>query len=267
MGNVNFSCYVLSNHKRVIVQTGVVKALTGTASADLRGYLKGAHIDKYMGVEDILDRTIEFKIPTNPTMARGYEATLLVEICDAFLKARDNGDLSESQLKLAKQAEIIIRASAKVGIIALIDEATGYQKVRAQNALKLKLQAFIAEEMQEYAKQFPDKFFLELARLENVRYSPRNRPLRWGKYIMYFVYDAIDKDVSHELKRRTPKPHYKQNLHQWLQEYGKERLQAHINQVLGVMQTCKSMEDFRSKFKAIFQKEPFEQLAFFDLTD
>jgi hypothetical protein len=47
-----------------------------------------------------------------------------------------------------------------VGIIALVDEATGYQKVREKQALQLKLQAFIAEDMQEWAKLFPDEFWL-----------------------------------------------------------------------------------------------------------
>ena len=70
----------------------------------------------------------------------------------------------------------MIRATAKVGIVALIDEATGYQAVRARNALQLKLQAFIAEDMQEWARMFPQEFWLELARLEGVRYSPRSRP-------------------------------------------------------------------------------------------
>ncbi len=267
MGTIDFSCHVLDNRKRVIVQTAVVKALTGTASGDLKSYLSAPEISKYLNLEDVAKRTIDFKIPGNPRQAKGYEATLLVEICDAYLKAREKGDLTTKQFRLAKQAEIIIRASAKVGIIALIDEATGYQKIRAENALRLKLQAFIAEDMQEWAKQFPDAFFFELARLENIHYSPRNRPLRWGKYIMAFVYRAIDKDVAKELKSRTPNPHRGQNLHQWLQTYGKEQLTAQIYQVLGIMKTCKNMEEFRNKFKAVFQKGPFEQLAFFDLSE
>lgn len=267
MGGVEISCHVLDNRKRVLVQTGVVRALTGTTSGDLKSYLSSLAISKYINVADITKRTINFKIPGNPRQAIGYEATLLVEICDAYLKAREENALPLSQLRLAKQAEIIMRAYAKVGIIALIDEATGYQKVRAENALRLKLQAFIAEDIQEWAKQFPQEFFYELARLENIHYSSRSRPLRWGRYIMTFVYRAIDKDVAKELKRRTPHPHKGENLHQWLQIYGKDKLQAQINQVLGIMKTCKTMDEFRNHFKKIFQKEPFEQLAFFDLAE
>src|SRR5262249_18614064 len=156
------------------------------------------------------------------TPAIGYDATLLVEICELYLDARAAKMLRTSQLKLAANAEIIIRACAKVGIIALVDEATGYQAVRQKQALQIKLQAFIAHDPQEWSKVFPDEFWFELARLEGIRYSPRNRPIRWGKYVMAFVYDAIDGDVGKKLREINPDPHYRQNHHQWLKQYGKE---------------------------------------------
>ena len=44
------------------------------------------------------------------------------------------------------------------------------------------MQAFIAGDLQDGAVM-----------------SARSRPLRWGKYVMLFVYDAIDGDVGKEL--------------------------------------------------------------------
>lgn len=266
MGNVSFACHVLNNGNRVIAQSEIVKVLAGTASGDLPRYISAVAISKYINVAEVSKKTIKFKVPGTQYEVTGYDATLLIEICDAYLKARDNENLTATQEKLAKQAEIIMRACAKVGIIALIDEATGYQKIRSENALRLKLQAFIAEDMQEWARMFPEDFFFELARLENISYSPRGRPLRWGRYIMNFVYRAIDKDVAKELKDKIPNPHKGQNLHQWLRDYGKDRLTAQIHQVLGVMKTCKNMDEFRGKFKTIFGHEP-EQLSFLDLAD
>lgn len=269
MANLSFPVHVLNNGKRVIAQREVVGILTGNVKGGLDRYFRASNLSKFVPKKFLgqsLDQaTIQFKFGSR--LAYGYEATDLVDICDMYLKARDAGALLRSQEKLAIQAEIIIRASAKVGIIALIDEVTGYQKIRAKNALRLKLQAFVADELQEWAKQFPDQFFFELARLENIHYSPRNRPLRWGKYIMTFVYRAIDKDVANELKSRDPNPHYKQNLHQWLEKYGKEQLNAQIYQVLGIMKTCKTMDDFRAKFKNVFQKDPFEQLSLWDAVE
>jgi thiaminase len=157
-------------------------------------------------------------------------------------------------------AETIVRACAKVGIVALIDEATGYQEVRAKRALQLKLQAFIAEDMQEWAKMFPDEFWLELARLEGVRYSPRNRPLRWGKYVMAFVYDAVDGDVGKKLRSINPDPAHGHNHHQWLKDYGREKVNNQIQQVIAIMKLCDDMHDFRKKFDRVFRKAVGEQL-------
>lgn len=56
----------------------------------------------------------------------GFEATILIDICDAFLQARKEINLSTRQKIIAEQCEILVRSFAKVGLIALIDEATGY---------------------------------------------------------------------------------------------------------------------------------------------
>lgn len=165
--------------------------------------------------------------------ATGYEATLLIEICDAYLRAREDAILSgKIQLALAKQAEIIVRSCAKIGIIALVDEVTGFQKFREERALQVKLKSYIAEELQDWAKLFPDDFWIQLARLENIHYSPRNRPIRWGKYVMAFVYNAVDKDVAAELKKRIPNPHFGENLHQLLTDPARQKVRDHLQKLL-----------------------------------
>ena len=200
-GTLTFGCHVLNDGRRVITQTEIVRAITGTQASNLSRYLaRNPLVQNNFGHRP----PIRFSIPGRSVIATGFEATAMIEICDIYLEARGRGMLRESQMKLAVRAEVIIRSCAKLGIVALIDEATGYQDLRAKNALRLKLQAFIAEELQEWAKVFPDEFWLELARLEGIRYSARNRPLRWGKYVMAFVYDAIDKDVGKQLRSKEP---------------------------------------------------------------
>jgi hypothetical protein len=220
--------------------------------------------------QTLVGRTIQFKVPGNPQIAIGYEATLLIEICEMYLKARDMGKagLKPNQRHLAEHADCVIRACAKVGIIALVDEATGFQEMRRKRALQVKLQAFIAEDMQEWAKTFPDDFWYELARLENTRYSPRHRPLRWGKYVMAFVYDAIDGDVGQELRKRNPNPRHRSNHHQWLREFGKDKVHDQLLQVIAIMKACDDMDEFRKKFAKVFKRASGEQLEFgfdFDL--
>jgi hypothetical protein len=238
--------------------------LTGVAAGNLNRYLSAQGLRPYLDPKQIINQTVSFLIPGTQFEGTGYEATLLIEICDAYLKARDDNQLKENQLPIAKQAEIIIRACAKVGIIALIDEATGYQEVRQKQALQIKLQAFIADELQEWARMFPEEFWLELARLENVRYSARSRPLRWGKYVMAFVYDAMDKDVGQKLRRINPNPRHRRNHHQWLKEFGRTKLNNHIYQVIGVMKVCRNLGEFKTQFAHVFKKVDAGQLSFED---
>lgn len=236
-----------------------MRVLTGGRdSSDLQRYLRNNPLfsGKFDGGHDF-----QFVVPGNPQIASGCEGGMLVEICQTYLEARAQKLLKKNQLHLAAQAEIVVRACAKVGIIALIDEATGFQKVRAERELQLKLQAFIAEELQEWARMFKEEFWLELARLEGVRYSPRNRPLRWGKYVMMFVYDAIDKDVGKELRKKNPNPKFLKNHHQWLQKFGRDQVHDQIERVVTIMKLCDDMDDFRKKFAKVFKKDS-EQMTF-----
>lgn len=258
VGSVAIEAHVLNDSRRVLTQREVVRLLSpGRDSGTLSRYLER---NPLVSEEEIAKRTIHFAVPGNPNPAIGYEATVLIEICEGYLEARTQKRLHPSQQKLAAAAEIVIRSVAKVGIIALIDEATGYQEVRSKQALQVKLQAFIADELQEWAKMFPDDFWFELARLEGISYSARHRPLRWGKYVMMFVYDAIDEDVGRELRKRNPNPRFLQNHHQWLRKFGRDKVQAQIHASIALMRNCETMDDFRRMFAKAFNKYYVEQL-------
>lgn len=265
IANVEISCYVLDNGKRVMAQREIVRLFTGHIKGNLSRYLEAQYLQPYLPNKSIIDQAIHFKIPGVPNLASGYEATLLLDICDAYLAAREDDVLdTPAQMNFAKQAEIITRACAKVGIIALIDEATGYQQFRKKQELQLKLQAFIAEDMQEWARMFQDEFWFELARLEGIHYSARSRPLRWGKYVMAFVYDAIDDDIGKELRKKNPDPHFKQNHHQWLKEFGRQKVHDQIERVITIMKLCDNMDEFRSKFARVFKKSVVSDQLNFD---
>jgi hypothetical protein len=51
----------------------------------------------------------------------------------------------EPQKKAAAQSRELLTSLAKVGITALVDEATGYQKVREKDALQKKLHSDLRE--------------------------------------------------------------------------------------------------------------------------
>jgi hypothetical protein len=251
IGDAELECHVLSDGRRVLTAREVVRALRGTRTnpPSIHRYL-----DALPGYRDGMfdNRMMHFRLPGLPQTALGLEATVLIEMCDMYISADENDDLKPNQAKLAAMAWIIMRACAKTGIEALIDEATGYQEVRAKRALQLKLQAFIADDMQKWVKTFPDEFWQELARLEGIRYQARHRPLRWGNYVLRFVYSAMDPDVAKKLKELNPNPHYRNNLHQLLREHGRDRLHQQLGGVIAIMRECNDMAEFRTRFSKVF---------------
>ena len=263
IADAKFPVYVLNDGKRVMAQREVVRALTGQVHGKLANYIDTSNLREFIDSKKILDQAIRFVISGTQLTGNGFEAILLLDICDAYLRAREAGKLGTHQEFIAKQAEIITRACAKVGIIALIDEATGYDAFKKKREYQLKLQAFIADDLQEWARMFPQEFWFELARLEGVHYSARSRPLRWGKYVMAFVYDAIDKDIGKKLREINPDPHFKQNHHQWLKEFGRQKVHDQVERVITIMKLCDDMDDFRAKFARVFKKSAIAgQLSF-----
>lgn len=90
--------------------------------------------------------------------AYGYEVTILIDICSAVIDANRAGDFNDTTI--VRNADIIIRSVAKVGIIALVDEVTGYNKdkSRAKDELQQFLNKFINREMSKWIRTFDDDF-------------------------------------------------------------------------------------------------------------
>jgi len=255
IGDIHLLCYVLNNGKRVISQRSLVYILTSKHNTDLPRYFRESNLSPYFDVSHINEQTVDLIIPGSPRKATGYEAALLIEICRAYLRAQDDQTITKSQLPLVKRAKIIIRSCAQIGIIDLIDKATGYQKVNEEHTLRSALKACIADKIQEWKKMFPDDFWSELARLENVDDSPGNRLTRWGNYIIAFVYDAVDDDFANELRSDNPYAFFNQDQNQWLRNYNRNKIRKHLIQVTSVLKTCKDLADFKDKFSYVFPNE------------
>jgi hypothetical protein len=80
---------------------------------------------------------------------------------------------------------------------------------------------------------------------------------------MAFVYDAIDQDIGNTLRELNPGPHYKRNHHQWLETFGRQTVNDHVQRVIAVMKLCNDMKDFRAKFERVFNKGPFQESFIF----
>ena len=184
----------------------------------------------------------------------GYEATILVDVCDAILEARRQGvKLTERQEIVADQCEILMRSFAKVGIIALIDEATGYQYDREKMELNAILKALISDEILEYQQQFQLSFYKEIFRLWDIPFTSQNikrKPQFIGHLTNRYIYSNLPKGtfVLQKLKSKTPKTstgNYKYRLHQSLtKDSGREALKKVLYTVEALASISRDKRDF-----------------------
>lgn len=265
LGDLEIECAVLSDETRVISERAMTRAFGGKrggshwkrvreGGANLPLYLSAKNylpfIDKEL--EAALNEPVRYKTQ-NGSIAHGLDAKLLPAVCNVFLKARDNNALHNSQIPLVTQADIIMRGLATVGIIALIDEATGYQRDRAKDALARILEKFIAKELQPWVKTFPDEFYEELFRLRGLEYPAESvrRPQYFGKLTNDIIYARIAPGVLDELKRtqpKTPTGRSRGALHQKLTPaMGHPRLREHLASVTTIMALSNDYVDFKRK--------------------
>jgi hypothetical protein len=233
--DVEVPCYVLSDGQRVIGRTSMTELLTGIRGGGaLEKYLDVGSLKSLIPIESVLERMVPFRLPEVEGLERrvkGLPADLAIDICRAFVTALENGlrpgstPLSPRRMQMALKASMFVAACAKVGLEALIDEATGYQIDRAQDALQVKLRAYLSDEMRKWEKTFPDELWLEFARLTGWKGTVSQRPKYWGKLVLELVYEYLDADVSEWLKENAPAPRHGQNYHQWLSaQYGLKKL-------------------------------------------
>lgn len=271
IGDIEIKCAVLSDEKRVFFQREVVGALTGNKKGGLERYLFAKNLEPYVPEKYKGERwdqgVIKFKY--NNYEAHGLDATDLIDLCNMYIQAQNDGVLHDSQKNLAKRASIIVNAFAKTGVIAVIDEATGYQTFRKKDALRLIIEAYIIEEARKWMKEFPDEFFVELDRIyDNPTTTPQKRPKYYGKFINKYIYEPIENGiVLEELNRLNPtdkKGARQKRLHQFLNEdIGVRVLRNRIGKVTALLQISPNKRKFESNFARMESK----QMSMFDLDD
>lgn len=262
LGTVTVDCYVLEDGSRVISCRATVKALADVESGNLSSYIDINPLRSYIDARSILEKMVEFRVPgSSLRMAKGISAENFLDICRAYVFALNASQLAtERQKTIGIKCAMLLASCAKVGLIALVDEATGYQQVRDEDELQFKLKLFLAEEMREWEKTFPDELWEQFGRLDQWKHPLQNRPKWWGKLVMELIYEALDPDVAKNLRENKPTPRHGQNYHQWLTEnYGLQRLVAHINQVIGLAKTCESIQELRDLIAHHFKNQPIQQ--------
>lgn len=268
IGEIIIPCYVLEDGRRVLSQSGLVASLgmkrggKGRAGGDrLLSFVTGKGLEPYVSKElmDASNNPIKFRT-TSGSLIYGYEAQILSDICEAVLAARQAGALQKQQLHIAEKSEILMRGFARVGIIALVDEATGYERVRDKDELQKFLALYLSEERLKWAKTFPDEYYKQLFRLRGWNYSPLSvkRPKFVGWLTNELVYKKLPANVLEELRTLNPvknkKTWRRSSAHfQYLSpEIGQPDLRDHLLQLIAVMKISNNWNAFKNNFNKAF---------------
>jgi hypothetical protein len=264
IGEMVIPCSVLEDGTRVLSETGFASALgrARSGSAWLPGADPGARMPHYAPPKSLISflgedlakellHPIKYRSAKGGKIGYGVDARLIPRICNAWLSARDSGKLSEAQRKTAEKADALIRGLAEVGIVALVDEATGYQDVRDRQALQAILDKFLRRELAAWAKRFPDDFYGEMFRLRQwKRRSISRRPGIVAEYTKDLVYRRLAPDLLKELEARNPKDDKgkrRAKHHQWLTEdIGHPALARHLHAVITLMRACDTWHQFKT---------------------
>lgn len=270
LGDNSLECYVLEDGSRVFSGNGLQKALNFPGSAGGSALVKMLNAGK-LGEKltfDIIDKIENRKEFVRPgsggrlSKTYGYDATLLIDICNLLIECREKGILTPKQEEYARTAQTIISSVAKVGIIGLIDEVTGYQHQREKDELQKILQAYISEDLLPWQKRFPDIFYKELFRLNGWDYtlgSIKKRPGVIGTWTNKLIYEQLPPGVLRELKEKTPKSeagNATARYHQFLTEdIGEPNLSAQINKTITLFQLSDNMAHMWKQFTKLQERQ------------
>jgi P63C domain len=257
LGGAQLLCANLPNGKRVITQATFLRSLgrsrspkagTGVlATADEVPFFLQAEALKPFITEELLESTKPiFYRNQDGKKGVGYDATALPRVAEIYLKFRDQsirerGSVPGRYEKIIAASDILVRGLAHIGIVALVDEATGFQKDRASNALSKILEAFIAKELKPWVHTFPNEFYEQLFRLRGMRYPNDSvkKPRYFGHLTNNIIYARLAPHVLDELKKATPRDEqgrHKHQLHRRLtRDVGHPKLREHIASAVSLM--------------------------------
>jgi hypothetical protein len=251
---------------RVFWHREIVGLLTGNKKGGFERYLRATNLQPYLPEKfkekSLSESVFPMRLKGGMRLAQAFEATDLIDICQMYMHASRDRKLSVTQEPLARQAEVIVFAFAKTGVVAVIDEATNYQYIRDRFALNKLLERYIEDEAQKWVKKFPDEFYREIFRLNNWSFNPSNFTKRpgiigkWTREIVYARFPAPVLSKLDDLNPLTDKGYRLYKHHMFLTDnIGNPQLQEYISNVVFLMKSSSNWTKFRQLFARAMGQE------------
>lgn len=267
VGGIEVPCYVLEDGRRVIATNGVLDAMEmARGGAMVKGmtrlelFAAQNRLSPFVS-KDLLERIatpIRFKVGNNT--ANGFESDVLIDLAEAVIAADNAGVLQNQQSGIAHRCRVITASLTRIGLIALIDEATGYQQKRDANELQKILEAYVLPEHRTWLQVVPEEFTNEIYRVYGWRRKAQNRGPRYaGKLIRQLVYEKMPQPILPALDEQNPstKGYRKHKHHQFLTaKQGLDHFRSQIITVMTLLRISANKAEFKSHIRKLYSQQP-----------
>lgn len=256
--------HVLDNQQRVITSGGAVGSLSGSRAE--RGGL-GRYLDRLPEEYKALAAApnfVEFKTEDGKT-AKGVDAEWFIDVCHAYVEAALAGKLRADQMHLARNANVVVRATSKIGIIMLIDRATGYTP--PPKDLDDAIKRIVRFEMRQWSRTWEHELAQAVAPLLGKEYDGFGPYPVWMKGIIGEVYDMLFGETAMaQIRMLCPKPGGRHTRHQHLTAEARELLRSKQSLIVGMAQTVRTLHQFKTRLRKVLLNEMLQTEMFEDDT-
>jgi len=252
IGGIALDAYNLDDGRRVISQSGILRALS-PGNKDFGRML--ARLPNGSGV--LSSPPVTFRLASG-AHAKGYEASTLIDLCQAFQAAFLSGELHSSQEPMARAAMALLGGFAKLGVDAWVDETTGYQKYRDGSELGRRLVAYLRDTFSPWAVMWKPSLVKALCALEGDTWSGGSQPRWMGSTIRKLQDIILGTEVMTETKLRNPEPRWGSNHHQLLQEPARSYFAAQLETVETIAKQSSTKADFWRRIECHYLGKPFQ---------
>lgn len=266
VGGIEVPCYVLEDGRRVIATNGVLDTLEmARGGAMIKGmnrlelFAAQNRLSSFVSNE-LLARIadpIRFRVGNNT--AHGFESDVLIDLAEAVIAADNDGALQKQQRGIAHRCRVITSSLTRIGLIALIDEATGYQKRRDADELQKILAAYVLPEHRSWLQVVPEEFTDEIYRVYGWQRKPQNRGPRYaGKLIRQLVYEKMPKPILPALDEKNPseKGRRKRKHHQFLTpKQGLDHFRSQIITIMTLLRISMNKNEFKAHLRRLYSPQ------------
>lgn len=255
---IDVECYVLDDEKRtaVVSQTGMATALGLSSRGNaLPRFLANKVMSEVVGAElrSKIENPLKFQWGTGgagsapPVTVHGFESAVLIDICNAIVSAEDK--LGDRYAGVAKQAHLILGASAKLGIQGLVYALAGYSPSTEEVIAAFKV--YVLEEAKKYEPEFPNELYLQWHRLYDLAVPERGKPWMFKYLTVNHVYSPLAKSSGKllSLLRATKAKggDRQKKLFQFLNDIGARALRMQLGRVLEMAESSPDRQTYEKK--------------------